>query len=269
MRIELLAARLRCSPPRLHAGRRAEPLKVVASFSILGDMVAEVGGDRVAVRTLVGPNGDAHVYSPTPADARDTAGAELVVVNGLGFEGWFDRLIDASGYSGKVAVASQGVAPLRLEDEQAAGMPVEDEHEAEASAADEAPPSRRHRSARLAVDPQRRNLCEEHRRGAVRRRCRRVRQLSGRTRSPISPSLSRSTRRSATAWRRCRRSGARSSPRMTPSATSRMPTASVPCAAGRQHRGGGVGRRRRRADPPDPRRGRERRSSSRTSPTRA
>jgi zinc/manganese transport system substrate-binding protein len=106
-------------------GLAAEPLKVVASFSILGDLVAEVGGDRVEVRTLVGPNGDAHVYQPTPADARDTAAAGLVVVNGLGFEGWLDRLIEASGYSGPVVVASSGVTPIRLNDE----VEAEDAHE--------------------------------------------------------------------------------------------------------------------------------------------
>jgi zinc/manganese transport system substrate-binding protein len=111
----------------------AEPLKVVASFSILGDLVSEVGGDHVRVRTIVGPNGDAHVYEPTPNDARDTAAADLVVVNGLGFEGWLDRLIDASGYSGTVAVASSGVASLKLSDEAAAGMPVEEGTADEAS----------------------------------------------------------------------------------------------------------------------------------------
>ena len=105
----------------------AEPLNVVASFSILGDMVAEVGRDHVHVRTLVGPNGDAHVHEPSPADARDTASARLVVVNGLGLEGWLNRLIEASGYSGLVAVASQGVAPLDLAAEGAGGMPVGDE----------------------------------------------------------------------------------------------------------------------------------------------
>ena len=93
----------------------AEPLTVVASFSILGDVVAKVGGEHVQMRTLVGPNGDAHVYEPTPADARDIAAAGLVVVNGLGFEGWLDRLVEASGYSGPVAIASDGVTPLRLE----------------------------------------------------------------------------------------------------------------------------------------------------------
>ena len=75
---------------------------MIASFSILGDLVAQVGGEHVAVTTLVGPNGDAHVYEPTPADARDTAAADLVVVNGLGFEGWLDRLVEASGYQGRL-----------------------------------------------------------------------------------------------------------------------------------------------------------------------
>lgn len=95
----------------------ATPLKVVASFSILGDLVAEVGGEHVTVRVLVGPNGDAHTYEPTPADARDLSDAGLVVVNGLGFEGWLERLVEASGYAGAVAVASEGVAPLKLEEE--------------------------------------------------------------------------------------------------------------------------------------------------------
>jgi zinc/manganese transport system substrate-binding protein len=87
----------------------AEPVKVVASFSILADLAAEIGGDNVEVATLVGPNGDAHVYEPSPADARQMAAADLVLVNGLGFEGWLERLIEASGYSGAVAVASEGV----------------------------------------------------------------------------------------------------------------------------------------------------------------
>ena len=84
-------------------------IKVVASFSILGDMVQNVGGDRVEVTTLVGPNGDAHVYQPTPAAAKAVGGANLVVVNGLGFEGWMDRLIRTSGYKGPVVVATKGI----------------------------------------------------------------------------------------------------------------------------------------------------------------
>ena len=74
--------------------RAADRLNVVASFSILGDFVRNVGGDRVNVTTLVGPNSDAHVYVPTPADAKKVADAKLVFVNGLGFEGWMPRLVN-------------------------------------------------------------------------------------------------------------------------------------------------------------------------------
>ena len=77
--------------------RAQERLNVVASFSILGDFVRNVGGDRVSVTTLVGPDGDAHVYTPTPADAKKIADAKLVIVNGLGFEGWLSRLVQSSG----------------------------------------------------------------------------------------------------------------------------------------------------------------------------
>lgn len=97
----------------------ADRLPVIASFSILGDMVSRVGGDRVAVTTLVGPDGDAHVYEPTPDDIKAVAGAKLLVVNGLGFEGWMDRLAEASGYKGPVTVASNGVAPRKMAEEEA------------------------------------------------------------------------------------------------------------------------------------------------------
>ena len=92
------------------------PIDVVATFSILGDMVRQVGGDRVRVTTLVGPDGDAHVYRPTPADARAVAGTGLLVVNGLGFEGWIDRLTEASGYKGRIVTATAGVEPRRMAD---------------------------------------------------------------------------------------------------------------------------------------------------------
>jgi zinc/manganese transport system substrate-binding protein len=96
---------------------RAQPqrhLRVVASFSILADIVRNVGGDAIELATLVGPNADAHVFEPTPADAKRLADAELVIVNGLGFEGWLDRLVRASGYKGPIAVASAGIAPRRM-----------------------------------------------------------------------------------------------------------------------------------------------------------
>jgi zinc/manganese transport system substrate-binding protein len=86
-------------------------VKVIASFSILGDLVKNVVGDRIEVGTLVGANGNAHVYSPSPADARRVADADVVFVNGLGFEGWLDRLVKASGTKAPIVVASKGVKP--------------------------------------------------------------------------------------------------------------------------------------------------------------
>jgi zinc/manganese transport system substrate-binding protein len=100
------------------ADARAEKtVKVIASFSILGDMTKNVGGSRVEVTTLVGPNGDAHVYEPTPADARAVASADLVIVNGLGMEGWMDRLIHTAGYKGPEAVATKGIIPREMTSE--------------------------------------------------------------------------------------------------------------------------------------------------------
>ncbi|QCK84655.1 metal ABC transporter substrate-binding protein [Phreatobacter aquaticus] len=91
------------------------PVKVpvVATFSILADFVRRIGGDRVDVTSLVGPDGDAHSYAPTPADARALSGAKLVVVNGLGFEGWISRLIRSSGTRAKVVTATTGIAALK------------------------------------------------------------------------------------------------------------------------------------------------------------
>src|SRR5258707_12880712 len=74
-----------------------DKLNIVATFSILADLVKNVGGDRVEVKSLVGPNGDAHVYQPTPNDAKTLSDARLVFVNDLGFEGWMARLVKASG----------------------------------------------------------------------------------------------------------------------------------------------------------------------------
>ena len=96
----------------------AQPLKVVASFSILGDLAREVGGDRIELHTLVGPDSDAHVYQPTPADAKTIAQANLVIVNGLGFEGWIDRLIKSSGYRGSIVRASTGIKTLKLKHDE-------------------------------------------------------------------------------------------------------------------------------------------------------
>lgn len=89
------------------------PLRVVASFSILGDLVKNVGGDRVEVTTLVGPDGDVHVYTPTPADARKIADAKLLVVNGFGLEGWLPRLLQAAGGKASIVTVTDGIAPLK------------------------------------------------------------------------------------------------------------------------------------------------------------
>ena len=92
-------------------------VKVVSTFSILGDMVQNIGGNDIELTTLVGANGDGHVYEPTPADAKSVAAAEVVFVNGLGFEGWIDRLVKASGYKGKVIIATKGIKDLKFEGE--------------------------------------------------------------------------------------------------------------------------------------------------------
>jgi zinc/manganese transport system substrate-binding protein len=89
-----------------------ERIKVVASFSILGDFVRNVGGDRVEVTNLVGSNGDVHVYTPAPADAKRVADAKLVVINGLGLEGWLPRLVQSSGSKARVVTATDGIVPL-------------------------------------------------------------------------------------------------------------------------------------------------------------
>jgi len=94
-----------------------QKLNVIATFSILADFVKNVGGDRVEVQALVGPNGDAHVYQPSPGDAKSLADAKVVFVNGLGFEGWMERLIKASGSKAAIVVATKGVKPRKAEDE--------------------------------------------------------------------------------------------------------------------------------------------------------
>ena len=102
--------------PTLRAqDRLQEPLNVVASFSIIGDLVRNVGGDRISVTTLVGPDGDVHVYTPAPADAKKIADAKLLVVNGLGLEGWLPRLVQSSGSKAVIVTATDGITPLKTE----------------------------------------------------------------------------------------------------------------------------------------------------------
>ena len=92
-------------PTLAHA---AEKPKIVASFSIIGDMAHEIAGDNIELKTLVGANGDAHEYEPTPTDVKVIASADLLLINGLKFEGWIERLIKSANYKGKVIVVSNG-----------------------------------------------------------------------------------------------------------------------------------------------------------------
>lgn len=101
------------------AAPAADKLPVVASFSILGDLVSQVGGNKVEVRTLVGPDGDAHVYQPSPRDGKTLAGARLLVTNGLGFEGWMERLVAASRYRGARVVASDKIKAEQMAEDEA------------------------------------------------------------------------------------------------------------------------------------------------------
>ncbi len=112
----------------LTGARAQEPLPVVASFSILADMTSRIGGDHVAVSALVGPGGDAHVFEPTPADARALGKAKLLVTNGLQFEGWLPRLVSTAGFKGETAVASTGVKPLLFSEEDHDAHEGHDDH---------------------------------------------------------------------------------------------------------------------------------------------
>lgn len=99
------------------AGRslaQAGPIPVVASFSILGDMTARIGGERIALRVIAGPDVDAHGFQPRPSDVVALRDARLVVRNGLGFDGWMDRLIRSAGFRGPVVTTTEGIAPLAM-----------------------------------------------------------------------------------------------------------------------------------------------------------
>jgi zinc/manganese transport system substrate-binding protein len=106
--LALAASTALTQPSSAHAQGR---LNVVASFSILGDFAKNVGGDRVEVSTLVGANGDVHVYTPAPADAKKIADAKLVIINGFGLEGWLPRLVQSSGSKARIVTATDGITP--------------------------------------------------------------------------------------------------------------------------------------------------------------
>ena len=92
-------------------------IDVVASFSILGDMVEQVAGDRANVTTIVGPDADAHLYTPNAGDAVAVTEADLIITNGMGFETWSATLIETSGTNATIAVATAGIEPLLVDGE--------------------------------------------------------------------------------------------------------------------------------------------------------
>lgn len=118
--ISLAVAALLSSPLAL-----AKTVDAVASFSILGDIVKQVGGEHVRVTTLVGPDGDPHSFEPSPKDSKVLSQADVVFVSGLGLEGWIDRLVGASGYKGRVVTASQGIDTRQMSED---GKEVTDPH---------------------------------------------------------------------------------------------------------------------------------------------
>jgi zinc/manganese transport system substrate-binding protein len=126
------------------AQQDASKLKVLATFSIPGDFAGNVGGDRLDVTTLVGPNGDVHVYTPMAADAEAIGNAGLVILNGLGLEGWLPRLVKSSGSSATTVVATHGIEPRKGE------TPSRDRG---AGSID---------LARVAIGCERRDLCRQH-----------------------------------------------------------------------------------------------------------
>ncbi len=133
----------------LSPGAWAKTVDAVASFSVLADMVKQVGGEHVKVTSLVGPDGDPHSFEPSPRDSQALKHADVVFVSGLGLEGWMDRLIGASGYRGQVVTASKGVNARKMVDE---GKTVTDPH-AWNSAANGAIYARNVMEALIAADP--------------------------------------------------------------------------------------------------------------------
>ena len=118
--VSLAVAALLSSPLAM-----AKTVNAVASFSILGDIVQEVGGEHVKVTTLVGPDGDPHSFEPSPKDSKAINASDVVFVSGLGLEGWIDRLVTASGYKGHLVTASEGVNCRKMEED---GKQITDPH---------------------------------------------------------------------------------------------------------------------------------------------
>lgn len=107
-----------------------EPIRVVATFSVLGDMVKRIGGEHISLTTLVGADGDTHVFQPTPQAARVVAEADVLFINGLGFEGWLERLVEAAPFVGTLVVTTTGIDPIAFtgHDDDGQGSENEEHH---------------------------------------------------------------------------------------------------------------------------------------------
>src|SRR5262249_10346633 len=99
--------------------RAADRLTVVATFSVIGDMIAQVGGDRLDINTIVGPGGDCELYQPTPADVATVATARAIFFNDINdeFEPWLEPLLKQAGFKGEKVVVSRGVYTLAAAEE--------------------------------------------------------------------------------------------------------------------------------------------------------
>jgi zinc/manganese transport system substrate-binding protein len=130
LRALLLALALCILCAHLHGADEPAPhrLRVVAATTVIADLVRRIGGDHVDCHCLVAPGVDPHTFQPAPDDRKTLAEAELVVINGLGFEGWFDALLKESASSAPVAVASSGVAALTMSDDDHRGSTIPDPH---------------------------------------------------------------------------------------------------------------------------------------------
>jgi zinc/manganese transport system substrate-binding protein len=117
-----------CFALALASPASAAKLKIVASFSVLGDMVQTIARDHADVTTLVGPDGDAHTFEPSPADAKTIAGADLIFVNGLGLERWMEGLANSADYKGPLVAASEGVTPRTMVEAEEGNQTVTDPH---------------------------------------------------------------------------------------------------------------------------------------------
>ena len=113
----MLRRALLCSPALLlvRPAQAQQRLSVVASFSILADMTRQIGGDRITLRAIAGPDQDAHVFQPKPSDAAALTNAAVVIRNGLGFEGWLDRMIRSSGFKARMVTTTEGITPRIME----------------------------------------------------------------------------------------------------------------------------------------------------------